>query len=124
MDDDLCCGAPVACTKPGEECVVRSMHHAERALYKPLADNAKPSDMAVYDGIAANYSALAVQIGGGHYKGMAIQPVEYIHRNGLGYCEGAVVKYVSRWRAKGGVEDLKKARHFIDLLIEMEAKTP
>ena len=54
-------------------------------------------------------------------KNMAIQPVEYIHRNALGFCEGSVIKYVSRWRAKGGVEDLKKARHFIDLLIEMEA---
>jgi hypothetical protein len=64
--------------------------------------------------------ALDRQVGGGHYKGMAIQPVEYIHRNGLGFAEGCVVKYVSRWRAKGGVEDLKKARHFLDLLIEME----
>lgn len=66
-------------------------------------------------------SAKDTQIGGQHYKDMAIQPVEYIHRNGLGFCEGSVIKYVSRWRAKGGVEDLKKARHFIDLLIEMEA---
>lgn len=66
-------------------------------------------------------SAKDTQIGGQHYKDMAIQPVEYIHRNALGFCEGSVIKYVSRWRAKGGVEDLKKARHFIDLLIEMEA---
>lgn len=66
-------------------------------------------------------SAKDIQIGGQHYKDMAIQPVEYIHRNALGFCEGSVIKYVSRWRAKGGVEDLKKARHFIDLLIEMEA---
>lgn len=61
------------------------------------------------------------QVGGSHYKDMAIQPVEYIHRNGLGFIEGCVVKYVSRWRVKGGVEDLRKARHFIDLLIELEA---
>lgn len=65
-------------------------------------------------------SALARQEGGDHYKSMAIQPVEFIHRNGIGFCEGAVIKYVSRWRAKNGVEDLKKARHFLDLLIEME----
>ena len=51
---------------------------------------------------------------------MAIQPVEYIHRNGLGFCEGCVIKYVTRWREKGGAEDLLKARHFIDLLIELE----
>lgn len=61
------------------------------------------------------------QVGGSHYKNMAIQPVEYIHKNSIGYIEGCVIKYVSRWRAKGGIEDLKKARHFLDLLIEMES---
>jgi hypothetical protein len=65
-------------------------------------------------------SALKEQVAGQHYKDMAIQPVEYIHKNGLGFIEGCVVKYVSRWREKGGLEDLRKARHFIDMLIEME----
>lgn len=64
------------------------------------------------------------QIGGSHYKHMAIQPVEYIHRNGIGFVEGAVIKYVSRWKDKGGVEDLRKARHMLDLLIEMEDESP
>lgn len=67
-------------------------------------------------------SPLDTQVGGGHYKDMAIQPVEYIHRNGIGFVEGAVIKYVSRWRNKGGVEDLKKARHMLDLLIELETR--
>lgn len=65
-------------------------------------------------------SALGVQVGGVHYKEMAIQPVEYIHANGIGYFEGNVIKYVSRWRAKGGVADLEKARHYIDLLLDLE----
>lgn len=65
-------------------------------------------------------SALDVQEGGNHYKGMPIQPVEYIYKNGIGYFEGCVIKYVSRWKKKNGLEDLKKARHFIDLLIELE----
>lgn len=64
--------------------------------------------------------ALARQEGGGHYKELAIQPVEYIHANGIGFFEGNVIKYVTRWRAKGGLEDLKKARHYIDLLLELE----
>lgn len=64
--------------------------------------------------------ALTTQVGGNHYKDMPIQPVEYIHKNGIGYFEGCVIKYVSRWRKKNGVEDLKKARHFLDLLIEFE----
>jgi hypothetical protein len=71
-----------------------------------------------------NTSALDHQEGGNHYKKLKIQPVEYIHANGLGFCEGSVVKYITRWRDKGGVHDLKKARHFIDLLIEMEGDQP
>lgn len=65
-------------------------------------------------------TALTVQEGGNHYKDMPIQPVEYIHANKLGYFEGCVIKYMSRWKKKNGIEDLKKARHFIDLLIELE----
>ena len=66
--------------------------------------------------------ALATQEGGNHYKELKIQPVEFIHANGIGYFEGNVIKYVTRWRAKNGIEDLKKARHYIDLLIELEGK--
>lgn len=66
--------------------------------------------------------SLAVQEGGDHYKKMKIQPVEYIHVNGIPFIEGCVIKYVTRWRDKGGVEDLRKARHFIDMLIELEMK--
>lgn len=62
------------------------------------------------------------QIGGGHYKDMVIQPFEYCHRNGLGLLEGNVVKYVSRYKVKGGVEDLRKAIHCLQLLIEEEEK--
>ena len=67
-------------------------------------------------------SPLQVQEGGSHYKGMRIQPFEYIHANNIPFAEGCVVKYVSRWRVKGGIQDLKKARHFIDLLIEAEQR--
>lgn len=66
--------------------------------------------------------ALAAQVGGDHYKSMKIQPVEYIHRNGIGFIEGCVIKYVSRWRAKNGVQDLEKARHFLNILIQMEGQ--
>lgn len=67
-------------------------------------------------------SAFAQQEGGSHYKDMAIQPAEYIHRNNIGFMEGCAIKYLSRWRNKNGIEDLKKARHFIDMLIELERK--
>lgn len=67
-------------------------------------------------------SALSKQVAGSHYKGKAIQPVEYIHANGLGFCEGNVVKYVTRWRDKNGIDDLEKAKHYIELLIELETR--
>jgi hypothetical protein len=63
---------------------------------------------------------LEEQVGGSHYKKLAIQPIEYIHANGIGYMEGNAIKYLTRWRDKGGVQDLEKARHYIDLLIDME----
>ena len=56
-----------------------------------------------------------------HYAQYKIQPIEFIMANGLGYCEGNVVKYISRWRMKDGVQDLEKARNYINILIE-EAK--
>ena len=65
-------------------------------------------------------NAMTTQVGGNHYKDMVIQPFEYIHKNGIGFAEGCAIKYLSRWRAKGGIEDLRKARHFIDMLIEAE----
>jgi hypothetical protein len=59
-----------------------------------------------------------IQIGGDHYKNMAIQPAEYAEKNKLSFLEGAVVKYVSRHRDKGGRLDLEKAIHCLKLLIE------
>lgn len=65
---------------------------------------------------------LKAQVGGDHYKKLAIQPVEYIHANGIGFFEGSVIKYVTRWRDKGGLKDLEKAKHFLELLIDLESK--
>lgn len=64
--------------------------------------------------------ALDVQVAGSHYKNKAIQPIEYIHANNLNYSEGAIVKYITRWRDKNGIEDLEKIKHYVDLLIAME----
>jgi hypothetical protein len=65
---------------------------------------------------------LNVQISGDHYKNLSIQPIEYIMANSIPYSEGNIIKYVTRWRNKGGIKDLEKARHYIDLLIAEEAK--
>lgn len=64
--------------------------------------------------------ALATQVGGSHYKQMAIQPVEFIHANNIGYIEGCIIKYICRYKNKNGIEDLQKIKHYVDLLIELE----
>lgn len=61
-----------------------------------------------------------VQIGGNHYKKLKIQPTEFIHANDIPFIEGNIIKYVIRHRDKNGIEDLKKAKHYIDLLIQFE----
>ena len=92
-----CCGNPPGCT--ARDCAVRDWHKSSETI-----------------------NPLGVQVAGSHYKDLRIQPVEYIHANGIGYFEGNVIKYVSRWRAKGGAADLEKAKHYIDLLIALESK--
>ena len=64
----------------------------------------------------------AVQVGGDHYKDNTIQVWDAIHDWGLGYFSGNVIKYVARHQKKNGVEDLKKARHYLDKLIAMSEK--
>lgn len=60
------------------------------------------------------------QIGGDHYSKLKIQPIDFILANKLDWCEANVVKYITRWRFKNGLDDLEKAKHYIDLLIERE----
>lgn len=69
-----------------------------------------------------NKSALETQVGGNHYKDLKIQPIEFIHANNIPFCEANAIKYLCRWRHKNGKQDLLKARHYIDLLIELETK--
>jgi len=69
-------------------------------------------------------SALNEQVGGKAYSKTypewPIQPVEFIHKNGIDFIRGCVIKYVCRDRFKNGHEDLLKARHYIDLLLELD----
>jgi len=62
---------------------------------------------------------LSYQVGGEHYTKKKIQPVEYIHANEMDYMDGAIVKYISRWRDKDGVKDLRKIKQFVDLIIKL-----
>ena len=64
--------------------------------------------------------SLKVQQGGSHYKQHNVQPIKFIHGNNLSFIEGNIIKYVCRWRNKGGKDDLLKVKHYIDLLIDLE----
>jgi Protein of unknwon function (DUF3310) len=65
-------------------------------------------------------SPLSNQIGGTHYKHYKIQPIEYAMANNLNYCQANAVKYITRYRDKNGIEDLRKAIHNLEILIELE----
>ena len=60
------------------------------------------------------------QIGGSHYKDMKIQPSEFVNKNKLLFAEGNAIKYICRHAAKGEVQDLEKAKHYIDMIIERD----
>lgn len=72
-------------------------------------------------------NSLEKQVGGNHYQGFAIPPVEFIHKNGLGFIQGCIIKYLCRYRKKHShpsrqLEDLKKAQHYLEMLVEITAK--
>ena len=60
------------------------------------------------------------QIGGSHYKDMVMQPSEFINKNKLQFAEGNAIKYICRHAHKGEVQDLEKAKHYIDMIIERD----
>jgi hypothetical protein len=64
--------------------------------------------------------ALSAQVGGNHYKKLKIQPMEFSMANGLDACQHTIIKYITRFRDKGGQGDLEKARHTLDMLIQFE----
>lgn len=80
----------------------------------------RPHVVHLTDDRAIEEAALQTQVGGGHYKDMQIQPVEFIQANNLGFLEGCIVKRICRWRSKDGLKDLQKIKHEVDLLIQLE----
>ena len=78
-------------------------------------------ELAQYvDSLPLDPSPLATQVGGAHYKGCKIQPIEFIYANNLPYCEANIVKYATRHKLKGGRQDIEKVIHYAELLLEME----
>lgn len=78
------------------------------------------SAMACAARMVAEPSALNTQAGGTHYKDCPIQPIQYIHANGLDFFQGNIVKYATRHKAKNGAEDLRKVIHYAQLALELQ----
>jgi hypothetical protein len=74
----------------------------------------------MYPGLDREKTASEQQVGGNHYKKFAIQPAYFCWKNNLPYLEATAIKYLCRWKDKGGVQDLDKAIHFIELIKEFE----
>ena len=104
----------------------------DKELQQIEADDARNARSAEQQRIASGNAALNAldwhrfispfdkQIGGDHYKEFQISPFEFIERNKLSFGAGNVIKYLCRWKNKGGLNDLEKAKHYLELLIELE----
>jgi hypothetical protein len=90
--------------------------HLEPYEYKVMENPTEQVDVLK----PVKQDALAVQIGGGHYKDFKIQPVEYIYANNIPFLEGNVIKYASRHKSKNKAADIKKAIHCLELILQME----
>jgi hypothetical protein len=67
-------------------------------------------------------NSLLKQVGGDHYKKMAIQPAEFINKNKLLFAEGNAIKYICRHSEKGGIQDIDKAIHYLEMVKERDYK--
>lgn len=85
-----------------------------------ISDSSVQAGIFVVDCELVEESALSTQIDGSHYKDYVIQPAEYCQKNKLNHCESSIVKYITRWQDKGGIKDLEKIKHYVDLIIEIE----
>lgn len=94
--------------------------HSDRLLYLKQMENLTTLREERRRSVLTSHKLkpLDRQVGGNHYKDMKIQPVEFILANDLGFCEGNVVKYICRYKQKGGVEDLEKVIHYTQMLID------
>ena len=111
VDVDPCLSLLKTSGITGQKSLRNQNRRKKRMIYAQMA---KPTDPMPTE------TPLQKQPGGTHYKNMAIQPAEYAEKNGLSLLEGNVVKYITRWKLKGQpLSDLEKAKHCIDLLIEI-----
>ena len=126
MYGDLIIGLPELCKNWSKSIITRDEFvkrwneriHSETNATTPQAQQESHTEET--KPIQQEVKASNTQIGGDHYTKLAIQPMRYSMENGLDALQHTVIKYVTRFRDKNGIEDLEKARHCIDMLIEFE----
>lgn len=106
-------GQHEAIADPTDSEVSRSIREARKRIWDQRIAEAEDAE-------ARHASAMAKQVGGDHYRTMKIQVCEFIHANNIGHREAAAIERLVRWKKKDGIQDLRKAIHEIELLIEME----
>ena len=87
--------------------------HYKELTYREVCD-------AVAKKNQAGRAARQTQVGGDHYSKMKIQPIDFITQNQLTFIQGNIIKYVCRYKDKNGLQDLKKAQHYLNMLLEIE----
>ena len=122
FDKDNGCDALQGCDMcPMDESDIScSIFTCGSAIGTNFSSNFESLELTELDVTSHGETALNTQVGGSHYKDMAIQPIEFTHKNNLNFCQGNVIKYITRYKNKNGIEDLKKVKHYVDLLIELE----
>ena len=89
-----------------------------RKLYKKLKEKGIVNNKVKL----GELSSLLTQVGGDHYKKMLIQPAEFINKNKLLFAEGNAIKYICRHSSKGGIQDIDKAIHYLEMVKERDYK--
>lgn len=109
--------AVIVFAKTGEKILLDKADEKLEALINEKKDflPTKSEEVVKSDG---SKSALDYQVGGNHYQQMAYQPLTFIMEQKLKFCEGNIVKYIARYKYKNGLQDLKKAQHYLRYLIE------
>lgn len=109
--------AVIVFAKTGEKILLEEADEKLEALINENKDfvPTKSEEVVKSDGYK---SALDYQVGGNHYQQMAYQPLTFIMERNLKFCEGNIIKYIARYKYKNGLQDLKKAQHYLKFLLE------
>ena len=110
---DMQCKGGYPMLTPYDEALGRDKHEV-----KDVKESCK--DCTPCNPVIIGPNAMDTQVGGSHYKHFKFQPTEFIMANELSFLQGCIIKRICRYKIKGGLEDLRKIQHEVDMIIELE----